>query len=82
MIENNAEKIEPILTAMEQWSIVSNTLNYIKYDRHPKNYYSLSISAVNKCRKAPCTKEKEENDVLELDFGQMPDILKEEYLDV
>ena len=36
---------------------------------------------VNKCRKNPCTKE-EERDILELDFGQTPDILREEYLDV
>ena len=26
MIVNNAEKIEPLLTQMEQWSILSNTL--------------------------------------------------------
>ena len=35
-IVNNAEKIEPSLTQMEQWSILSNTLNYIQCDRHPK----------------------------------------------
>ena len=23
---------------MEQWSILSNIVNYVKYDRHPKNY--------------------------------------------
>ena len=66
---------------MEQWSILSNTLNYIQYDRHPKNYHSLGISAVNKCGRNACTKE-EERDMLELDFGQTPDILREEYLDV
>ena len=65
---------------MEQWSILSNALNYIQYDRHPKNYHSLSISAVNKYRKSLCTKEEEEKDMLELDFGQMWDILREEYL--
>ena len=63
---------------MEQWSILSNTLNYIQYDRHPKNYHSLSISAVNKCGKNLCT--KEERDILELDFGPTQAILKEEYL--
>ena len=42
-IVNNAEKIEPLLAHMEQWSILSNTLNYIQYDRHPKNYHSLGI---------------------------------------
>ena len=48
--------------------------------RHPKNYHSLGISAVDKCGKNLCT--KEERDILELDFGPMPDILREEYLDV
>ena len=66
---------------MEQWSILSNILNYIQYDRYPRNYHSLGISAVNKCKKNLCTKEEESN-ILELDFGQMPDILQEEYLDV
>ena len=81
LIVNNAEEIEPLLTQMEQWSILSNTLNYIQYDRYPKNYHSLGISTVDKCGKNPCIKE-EKRDILELDFGQMPGILKEEYLDV
>ena len=66
---------------MEQWSILTNTLNYIQYYRHIKNYHSLGISTVNKCGKNACTKE-EERDILELDFGQTLDILREEYLDV
>ena len=36
---------------------------------------------VNKCGKNPCTKE-EERGILEIDFGQTPDILREEYLDM
>ena len=47
MIVNNAEKIEPLLTQMEQWSVLSNTLNYIQYERHPKNFPNLDISMVN-----------------------------------
>ena len=81
LIVNNVEKIEPILTQMEQWSILSNILNYIQYDKHPKNYHSFSVSAVNKWRKSPYIKE-EDRDMSELDFGHMPDKLKEEYLDV
>ena len=50
MIVNNVEKIEPLLAQMEQWSILSNKLNYIWYDRHPKNFHSLDISAVNICK--------------------------------
>ena len=82
MIVNNAEKIEPILPQMEQWSILSRTLYYIQYGRYPKNYQSLRINTVHKCRKGPRTEDKEEKDMLELDFGQTPDILKEEYLNV
>ena len=36
LIVNNVEKIEPLMTQMEQLSILSNTLNYIQYDRHPR----------------------------------------------
>ena len=82
MIANNAEKIEPLLTQMEQWSILSNTLNYIQYDRHPKNYHSLGISTVNKYGKNLGTNTREERDIIELDFGPTPDILKEEYFDM
>ena len=42
-------------------------LNYIQYDRCPKNYHSLAINTVNKCRKNPSIKD-EERDVLELRF--------------
>ena len=62
---------------MEQWSILSNIVNYIQYDTHPKNYHGFSVSAVNKRRKTPYINE-EERDMLELDFGHMPDKLKEE----
>ena len=56
LIVNNTEKIEPLLTQMELWSILSSVLNYIQCDRHSKNYHSLGISMVNKCGKNPCTK--------------------------
>ena len=81
LIVNNAEKIKPLLTQMQQWSILSNTLNYGQYDRYPQNYHSLGVSTVNKSRKNDCTKE-EERDILELDFGHTLAILREEYLDV
>ena len=80
LIVNNAEKMEPLLTQMDQRSILSNTLNYIQYDRHPKNYHSLGISMVNKCGKNLYA--KEERDIIELDFGPTSDILREEYLDM
>ena len=78
LIINNAEKVELLMTQMEQWSILSNVLNYIQYDGHPKTYHSLSITAVNKHK----INTKEEADIVELNFGVMLEVLKEEYLDV
>ena len=48
LIVKNVEKTDTILSQMEQWSILSNLVNYIQYDRHPKNFYYLDIIAVNK----------------------------------
>ena len=80
MIINNAEKIEPLIAQMEQWSILSNKPNYIQYDRHPKNFHNLDISTVNICKKH--SEIREEKDRIEVDFGPTPDILKEEYLNI
>ena len=66
---------------MEQWSILSNTLNYIQYDKHPKDFHNLGISAVN-VYKYGSDARKEEGSMVEIDFGPTLDILKDEYLDV
>ena len=46
LIVNNAEKIEPLMTQMEQWSILSNVLNYIQHDRNHTMNYTLNIRAI------------------------------------
>ena len=65
---------------MEQWSILSNVLNYIQHDRHCTMNHTLNIRAMNKYRSNP--EAKEEKEFMELDFGSMPHNLCEEYLDV
>ena len=40
IIVNKAERDNMILSQMEQWSILSNMVNYIQYDKHPKNFHS------------------------------------------
>ena len=45
---------------MEQWSIFSNMVNYIQYDRHPKNMYNLDIKTIDqKSHKKIYSKEEE-----------------------
>ena len=82
LLVNNVEKIDTILSQMEQWSMLNNIVNYIQYDWHPKNFYNLNIRAVNKGsykRKPNVGKERQ---MWELDFGDTPEKLREEYLDI
>ena len=80
LIVNSTDKIEPLMTQMQQWSILSNILNYIKHNRHNMINQNLSIRAV--IRYKDNLKTKKERETTELDFGVMPQILCEEYLDV
>ena len=43
LIVNNAGKIDSTLTQMEQWSILSNIINYMQYSKKPKNFHSMTI---------------------------------------
>ena len=47
LIVNNAERVYTILSQMEQWSILSNKVNYMQYNRYTKNFHNLNITAVN-----------------------------------
>ena len=67
---------------MEQWLILSNMVNYTQYDRCPKNFHNLEVKAVTqKCYEKRHNKE-EERQMLEFDFGDRPEKLKGEYLDI
>ena len=53
------------MAQMEQWSVLGNVLNYIQYDKHPRNYITC-INAVNKYKNS--FDAGKERDVVELDF--------------
>ena len=36
-----------IISQIEQWSILSNLVNYVQYDRSPTNFYDLDIKAID-----------------------------------
>ena len=52
---------------MEQWLILSNVVNYIQNNRHPKNFYNLNIKPVNQRNHKRRLITKEERQMLELD---------------
>ena len=67
---------------MNQWSILSNVVNYIQYNRHPKNFHNLYIKAVNQRNHKRRPNTKEERKMLELDFIDMSEKSIGEYLDI
>ena len=73
-----------IISQMEQWSMLSNVFNYIQYNRHPSEFYDLDVKAIGQMnhRKIYNRLQEEDRQVLELDFGDNPGKLKEEYLDM
>ena len=54
-------------------------LNYIGYDKQPKKFHNLGISAVNIYKNHSDV--RVEKDIIEVDFGPTLNILKDEYLD-
>ena len=80
LIVNNAEKIEPMMTQMEQWSILSNILNYIQHGRFHTMKQTLDVKVVNKYKFKSDTEGGKE--FRELDFGSTPLKLCEEYMDI
>ena len=57
---------------MEQWLILSNVVNYVQYDRYPKDFYNLDVKAIDQenQRKIHDRLKEEDRQVLELDFGK------------
>ena len=78
LLVNNVEKTEPLMTQMEQWSILSNILNYVQHSRFNSRNQPLDVKAVNRYKSRPDT----DKEFKELDFGITPQKLQEEYMDV
>ena len=67
---------------MEQWSTLGNAVKCIQYDKHQKNFHNLNISTAYKERTREIQTQKKKRDTLDLDFGDTPEKLKGEYLDM
>ena len=80
LIVNNVEEVEPLMTQIEQWSILSNILNYVQYGKLHSIGCTFNVRAVNKCRHNLNT--EGEREFTEMDFGTTPLKLHEEYIDM
>ena len=64
LIVNNAGKINSALTQMEQWSILSNIINYIQYSKSPKSFHSMTIRPAKFNKVVKNTKSRNTNESL------------------
>ena len=48
LIVNNAGKMGNTLSQMEKWSKLSNVINYVQYNKNPKNIHTMSVKSTNK----------------------------------
>ena len=78
LVVNNAERTEPLTTQIEQWSILSNILNYVQLSKFNSMNHSLNVKAVNRYK----VRLDMEREFKQLDFGPIPQTLQEEYLDI
>ena len=82
LIVNNTCKIENTLSQMEQWSIFSNAINYMQYNKNHKNFHSMIIKPVNTNRINKETKGINKNEsLLRINLADISDRSKKEYLD-
>ena len=47
IIINNIDRENVITSQMEQWSILSNVVNYVQYNRNPKDFYNLDVMVID-----------------------------------
>ena len=81
LIINNAERIEMQKTQMEQWSILSNLLNYVQHSRLNSMNHSLDVKPVNKYKmKSNDSLSLSDREFREVDFGKTPQSLQDDYL--
>ena len=82
LIVNIVSKIENTLCQMEQWSILSNVINYVQYSKNPKNFHTMIIKPINNSKVSRGTKDKNIDEFsLRVDLAGISDESREEYLD-
>ena len=82
LIVNNVIKIDSASSQMEQWSILSNVINYVQYSINPKDFHTITIRPVNNKKLNLILKDKNEDGMsLRVDPTDAQNGSKEEYLD-
>ena len=71
-------------TQMEHWSILSDMVKYTEYDKDPDTFQDLNVKALDyrNHKRLYDRLKSEKRQMLDIDFGSIPDRLKRKYLDM
>ena len=69
---------------MEYWSLLSANVKYVQHDKEPKTAHDLDVETFNYIhhKKMYNTLKGEERQMLDMVFGDNPDLLKTNYFDM
>ena len=83
-ILNEVNKNKKVSTLMEDWSILSDHVKYVKHDNGSETFHKLNANTLNYHQNKDLYQELKGKEILrvDVDFGYSPEKLKSEYLDV
>ena len=69
---------------MEDWSILSDHVKYVKHDDGLETFHKLNVNTLNYCQYKDLYQELKGKEIfmVDVDFGYCTEKLKSEYLDV
>ena len=81
VILHEVNKKEKVSTQMEDWSILSDYVKYVKHDDGLGTFHKLNVNTLNYCQYKDLYQELKEKEILmvDVDFGNSPKKLKSEY---
>ena len=79
LVINNADRVKMLHSPIEQWSVLSNIINYVQHSRNPLNFHFVMVKPV-KFSKAIKTKDRSEI-LLRVELIESPGRSRAEYLD-
>ena len=84
VILNKVNKKEKVSTQMEHWAILSDHVKYVKHDDRLETFHKLNVKTLNYHQYKDLYQEFKGKEILmvDVDFGNSPEKLKSEYLDV
>ena len=81
---NEVNKKEKVSTQMEDWSILSDHVKYVKHDDGSETFHKLNVNTLNYCQNKDLYQELKGKEILpvDVDTHYSPEKLKSKYLDV